>query len=89
MFVELGNISRERWSHFLICHTAKSELELQALSLCPPSLVGIRTQNLRGVKKISHRDIFKSQNWEFPGGPVVRTLRFHCGGPGFNPWSGN
>ena len=26
---------------------------------------------------------------EFPGGPVVKTLRFHCRGPGFGPWSGN
>ena len=26
---------------------------------------------------------------EFPGGPVVRTPRFHCRGPGFDPWSGN
>ena len=26
---------------------------------------------------------------EFPGGPVVRTLRFHCQRHGFNPWSGN
>ena len=26
---------------------------------------------------------------QFPGGPVVRTRRFHCRGPGFNPWSGN
>ena len=22
--------------------------------------------------------------WEFPGGPVVRTLHFHCHGPGFD-----
>ena len=26
---------------------------------------------------------------EFPGGPVVRTQRFHCSGPMFNPWLGN
>ena len=26
---------------------------------------------------------------EFPGGPVVRTLHFHCWGPGFDHWSGN
>ena len=25
----------------------------------------------------------------FPGGPVVKTLPFHCGGPRFDPWSGN
>jgi len=24
---------------------------------------------------------------ELPGGPVVSTLRFHCQGHGFNPWS--
>ena len=27
----------------------------------------------------------KDKSWEFPGGPVVRTLHFHCRGPGFNP----
>ena len=27
--------------------------------------------------------------WEFPGCPVVRTWRFHCQGPGLNPWLGN
>ena len=27
--------------------------------------------------------------WEFSGGPVGRTLRFHCQEPGFNPWLGN
>ena len=26
---------------------------------------------------------------EFPGGPVVKTLRFHCRGPRFDPSSGN
>ena len=25
---------------------------------------------------------------EFPGGPVVKTLCFHCRGPRFNPWLG-
>ena len=25
---------------------------------------------------------------EFPGGPVVRTLHFHCRGLGFDPWLG-
>ena len=27
--------------------------------------------------------------WDFPGGPVVRTLSFQCWGPGFDPWLGN
>ena len=26
---------------------------------------------------------------EFPGGPVIGTPCFHCGGLGFSPWSGN
>ena len=26
---------------------------------------------------------------DFPGGPVVRTLRSQSRGPGLNPWSGN
>ena len=32
----------------------------------------------------------KINKWEdFPGGPVVKTLRSRCRGPGFDPWSGN
>ena len=26
---------------------------------------------------------------DFPGGPVVKTLGFHCRGHEFDPWSGN
>ena len=29
---------------------------------------------------------FFSSSWEFPGGPVVRTLHFHCWGGRFSPW---
>ena len=29
------------------------------------------------------------ENSELPGGPVVRTWCSPCGGPGFDPWSGN
>ena len=32
--------------------------------------------------------IKSSHRRDFPGGPVVRTPRFHCRGSGFNPWSG-
>ena len=28
---------------------------------------------------------FKGDGWEFPGRPLVRTLRFHCQGPGLIP----
>ena len=27
--------------------------------------------------------------WDFPGGPVVKTPRFHCRECGFDPSSGN
>ena len=26
---------------------------------------------------------------DFPGGPVVKILHFHCRGHGFDPWSRN
>ena len=29
------------------------------------------------------------QYWDFPGGPVVKTLCSQCRGHGFDPWSGN
>ena len=31
----------------------------------------------------------KGKEWDFPGRSVVKTLRFHCMGHGFNLWSGN
>ena len=37
------------------------------------------------LKILLFQDTFR----EFPGGPVVRTQRSHCQGPGFGPWSGN
>ena len=30
-----------------------------------------------------------SMGWDFPGGPVVRALCFHCRGHRFDPWLGN
>ena len=30
-----------------------------------------------------------SHDWDFPGGPVVKTVCFQCKGHGFDPWSGN
>ena len=27
--------------------------------------------------------------WDFPGGPVVKTLHSQCRGPNFDSWSGN
>ena len=31
----------------------------------------------------------KKENWDFPGGPVVKTPHFQCRGHGFSPWWGN
>ena len=31
----------------------------------------------------------KRKNWDFPGGPVVKTQCSQCRGHGFDPWSGN
>ena len=28
-------------------------------------------------------------SWDFPGGPVAKTLCSQCRGLGFDPWSGN
>ena len=30
-----------------------------------------------------------SMSGDFPGCPVAKTLCSQCGGPGFDPWSGN
>ena len=31
----------------------------------------------------------KLKDWDFPGGPVVRTPSFHYKGPGFDAWLGS
>ena len=31
----------------------------------------------------------KAKLWDFPGGPVAKTLGFQCRRPRFDPWSGN
>ena len=30
----------------------------------------------------------KKKFWDFPGGPMAKTLCFHCRGNGFSPWLG-
>ena len=41
------------------------------------------------IYKIQHPLMIKTLTRDFPGGPVVETPRFYCGGHGFNPWSGS
>ena len=31
--------------------------------------------------------IFRIDNWDFPGGPVIKTLGFQCRGHGYDHWS--
>ena len=41
------------------------------------------------LKRAPHFLLKKIFPWDFPGGPVVKTLHFHCRGLGFNPQRGN
>ena len=42
---------------------------------------------VRGVVKPASI-IYLKLSRDFPGGPVAKTLGFHCRGPRFDPWSG-
>ena len=35
------------------------------------------------------RELHWLQNWDFPGGPVVKTLPLHSRSYRFNPWLGS
>ena len=35
-----------------------------------------------------HFKVYAGGVGDFPGGPMVRTLHFHCRGHGLDPWSG-
>lgn len=50
-------------------------------------LIFLYTQevSLLRKKRITCNDDDEDAKWGFPGGPVVRTPRFHCGGHGFHP----
>ena len=41
------------------------------------------------VSPVRHIVVLRQAVREFPGGPVVRTLCFHCRGHRFEPWLGN
>ena len=56
----------------------------------------LRTYNLGTLGKMqvqsqtsATRGHFKNPQGDLPGGPVVKTPRFHCWGRAFHPWSGN
>ena len=43
---------------------------------------------VRGAVKLAPI-IYLKISRDFHGGPVAKTLGFHCRGPVFDPWSGN
>ena len=47
--------------------------------------------SLGGKREQTRFVLFLSEHssWDFPGGPVAKTPRSQCRGPGFDPWSGN
>ena len=57
----------------------ESEARRGSFQAVPLDFKQRRTVNYRPQKN-THQD--------FPGGPVVKTLCFHCRGHGFDPWSG-
>ena len=60
--------------------------------LYTPSQIRYMTQHQEAWRLyliISNSTIKIKYAWDFPGGPVVKTLRFHCRGRGFDPWLGN
>ena len=56
-------------------HVVLSEMDLRAVSLQTTSIVGEKKEQ-KTSREISSK-------------LGVRTLCFHCQGPGFNPWLGN
>lgn len=55
------------------------------------SILEIQHENKRSFRRKSNSKTkrVKKLTWEFPGGPVVRALCFHCRRPEFNPFLGN
>ena len=41
------------------------------------------------ARKEQHEKKKKEKKKDFLGSPVVKTLHFHCKGPGLDSWSGN
>ena len=43
----------------------------------------------RATQDRKGRTVSEEVKEDFPGGPVAKTLYFHCKGHGFNPWLRN
>ena len=44
---------------------------------------------VRNKMRLPYDLLLKSAIWDFPDGPVGKTLSSQCRGPGFDPWPGN
>ena len=51
-----------------------------------PIIVQAEEMGLVGEQQGGEKE---KQERDFPGGPVAKSLRSPCRGPGFDPWSGN
>ena len=45
--------------------------------------------NLENIMLNEKSQLKRTTYWDFPGGPVSKTLCSQCRGPKFDPWSGN
>ena len=68
------------------------------LTIKPPlRILRYDTKTQKTKEKIAKLDLNKIKTFVhertllkgFPGGPVAKTLRSQCRGPGIDPWSGN
>ena len=55
----------------------------------PGSSLSILSKKNTHTHKETEEPLCSVSGPDFPGGPVVRTLRFQCREHGFDPWSGH
>ena len=68
----------------LLLHKKKKKPNNKDLLICCPALVSWQL----ALFTRSWREIIEKRAWGFPGSPVVKTLCFHHGGHGLDPWLG-
>ena len=76
-----------------VCGVAQSQTRLKLLSSSSSKHMAWMTESAHKLywlqtSLIIYISIHKNEG-VFPGGPVVKTPRFQCREPRFNPWSGN